>query len=58
MAQRQLFGHQFADDEGNIGDGHDDQAHAQRVGEIVGDARAFEDKRQPLAESGAGKRAG
>jgi len=57
IAQGDLLGHQLAQDQGNIGDGHDNHANADDIGDIVGNADGFEPVGEPEAQGGAGKSA-
>jgi hypothetical protein len=58
IAQRDLLGHEFADDQRTIGDEGDDHADAERVGDIGGNAGRNQRAGQAKAERGARKGAG
>ncbi len=58
IAQGDLLGHQFAQDQRQIGDDDDDEHHAQHIGDIGRDADGFQPIGEAQAQRGAGKGAG
>ena len=55
IAQRDLLGHELADDQGSIGDDADDEAHADGVGECRREACLEQPMRQALSKCGTGE---
>ena len=58
IAQGDLLGHQFTDDQREIGDDGNDNADAERIGDAFANARRGQEDRQPVAKRGAGEGAG
>ncbi|MHC2563818.1 hypothetical protein ACVIVD_005812 [Bradyrhizobium liaoningense] len=58
IAQRHLFRHQLADDEGGVGDERDHEPDPDDVGNALGEAELEQPLRQPLSERCARECAG
>ncbi len=57
IAQGHLLGHQFADNQADIGDGQDHAAHAQKLGPVLDHALRHQPVFQPQAQRRARQRA-